>query len=361
MAKIRQEQIDFTGLSFDDYATKNELSSASGTLDTKITTLSGNFSNYATNSSLNSASGTLDSKINTVSGYLDGKIPTNIPSNLDDLNDVNTSTVASGNYLAYNGANWVPTTPAGGVTDHGLLTGLDDDDHSYIYYNKTIVNTMSGYLKDYTDTSTSTLSGYLASKINISGGLGGVTITTPASGQVLTYNGSIWVNQNAPTGGSSTPWSSGVCLISVTDSFQWAEGNVTLDFAGDNRIIDSGIYNHSRTTNADRITVLASGYYEIYGSLALQYKWNSSDGSNTRYYIGLIKNGTTTFLTGTKRSYKFYKPHTQWQTIVFPGYIINLSVNDYIQVYKNEPDGGTTWPIDFSEDQSWIRIKYLGT
>lgn len=37
---------------------------------------------------------------------------------------------ASGDVLAWNGAAWAPATPSAGVTDHGALTGLSDDDHS---------------------------------------------------------------------------------------------------------------------------------------------------------------------------------------------------------------------------------------
>lgn len=36
----------------------------------------------------------------------------------------------SGDVLAWNGSAWAPATPAAGVTDHGALTGLSDDDHS---------------------------------------------------------------------------------------------------------------------------------------------------------------------------------------------------------------------------------------
>lgn len=36
----------------------------------------------------------------------------------------------SGQVLAWNGSAWAPATPSAGVTDHGALTGLGDDDHS---------------------------------------------------------------------------------------------------------------------------------------------------------------------------------------------------------------------------------------
>ncbi len=36
---------------------------------------------------------------------------------------------APGNTLIWNGSVWAPATPPSGVTDHGALTGLGDDDH----------------------------------------------------------------------------------------------------------------------------------------------------------------------------------------------------------------------------------------
>lgn len=36
----------------------------------------------------------------------------------------------SGQVLAWNGSAWAPATPSSGVTDHGALSGLGDDDHS---------------------------------------------------------------------------------------------------------------------------------------------------------------------------------------------------------------------------------------
>ena len=53
---------------------------------------------------------------------------------LDDLSDVVTGGAADGEVLRFNGTNWAPgmvTSGGGGegVTDHGALTGLGDDDH----------------------------------------------------------------------------------------------------------------------------------------------------------------------------------------------------------------------------------------
>lgn len=49
---------------------------------------------------------------------------------LDGLADVSAPSPTSGQVLAWNGTLWVPTTGGGGgVSDHGALTGLADDDH----------------------------------------------------------------------------------------------------------------------------------------------------------------------------------------------------------------------------------------
>lgn len=44
--------------------------------------------------------------------------------------DLSQGGATSGQVLAWNGSAWVATTPAAGVTDHGALTGLGDDDHA---------------------------------------------------------------------------------------------------------------------------------------------------------------------------------------------------------------------------------------
>lgn len=57
-------------------------------------------------------------------------------SALNDLTDVVITTPSSGQVVSYNGTDWVNSTPSSGVTDHGLLSGLSDDDHPQ-YYNQT--------------------------------------------------------------------------------------------------------------------------------------------------------------------------------------------------------------------------------
>lgn len=79
--------------------------------------------------------------------------PSVVSTALNDLSDVATAGAVNGDVLAYqSGSNsWIPATVStgGGVTDHGLLTGLADDDHPQYhndargdtrYYTKTQMN-----------------------------------------------------------------------------------------------------------------------------------------------------------------------------------------------------------------------------
>lgn len=117
--------------------------------------------------------------------------------------------------------------PSGGVTDHGALTGLADDDHTQYhndargdarYYTKAqtdsaidadVATHASSAAHDgryYTESETDSL---LAGKANTSHGshptnvndLGDVTVSSPTNGQVLKYNGSAWVNGTDVSGG----------------------------------------------------------------------------------------------------------------------------------------------------------------
>lgn len=99
---------------------------------------------------------------------------------IDELSDVIITAPVLDQVLQYNGSNWVNATFVAGVTDHGGLTGLSDDDHTQ-YHTDSRADTWFGTK-------------------NIEA-LSNVTITTPSSGQVLQYNGSIWVNA---TPGSET-------------------------------------------------------------------------------------------------------------------------------------------------------------
>lgn len=54
-------------------------------------------------------------------------------ANLNDLTDVTISTPSTNQVLLFNGSVWVNGTITSGVTDHGDLTGLGDNDHPQYY------------------------------------------------------------------------------------------------------------------------------------------------------------------------------------------------------------------------------------
>lgn len=95
---------------------------------------------------------------------LDGKAGSSHVHALDDLSDVNVSGATDGQALVLQGGQWGAATLTGeggsGVTDHGALTGLSDDDHpQYLnnargdvrYYTKSEVDSSLSGKVDTTD------------------------------------------------------------------------------------------------------------------------------------------------------------------------------------------------------------------
>lgn len=74
--------------------------------------------------------------INTHDRARDASAGVTVPAlqaqNLGDLGDVSTSGVTNGQVIAYNSTSglWEAGDAVGGVSDHGSLTGLSDDDHT---------------------------------------------------------------------------------------------------------------------------------------------------------------------------------------------------------------------------------------
>ena len=140
---------------------------------------------------------------------------------IDALSDVDTTTSApvAGNVLKWNGTNWVPGTDAtsgAGGSDADTLDGLD----STYYLNYNNLNnkpTISSTFVSLTDTPANfTGAANRFVKVNsagtglefVSAGASGatelnelsdVTISSPAQGDVLYYDGSGWAKQNGPT------------------------------------------------------------------------------------------------------------------------------------------------------------------
>jgi hypothetical protein len=196
----------------------------------------------------------------------------NLPTSaLSGLSDTQITSPSNGQGLAWDGSKWVASSfptggGGGGVTDHGALTGLGDDDHPQ--YVLTSINTNLSSLVFNIQTSASNLSSvvgnHLASAvhwdlatlnsnyINASGdsatanfffsnlsatnfsattylnlpasalsGLSDTQITSPSNGQGLAWDGSKWVASSFPTGGGGGGGAtalSGLTDVSVTST-----------------------------------------------------------------------------------------------------------------------------------------------
>lgn len=65
---------------------------------------------------------------------------------LNDLTDVTISTPSTNQVLLYNGSIWVNGTITSGVTDHGDLTGLSDNDHPQYYLASNVSTDAQNFL-----------------------------------------------------------------------------------------------------------------------------------------------------------------------------------------------------------------------
>jgi hypothetical protein len=133
----------------------------------------------------------------TVDGYqasafaLSGHVHT-----LAQLTDVSPGTPTNGQVLTYNfsSGQWQSQSPAtGGVSDHGSLTGLGDDDHTQ-YQLRSEKNTTNGYAGL---DSSGLLSPSRIPSFSI-GNLSDVSPTTPTNNQILAYHSASgqWRNQS---------------------------------------------------------------------------------------------------------------------------------------------------------------------
>jgi hypothetical protein len=77
---------------------------------------------------------------------------------INNLSDVDTSGLSTNDLLQYNGSNWVPIDPVTvGVTDHGSLTGLTDDDHAQYIIDDPSNNTRNIIASSTNDTTSLTI------------------------------------------------------------------------------------------------------------------------------------------------------------------------------------------------------------
>ena len=125
-----------------------------------------------------------------------------------DLSDVTITSAASGEVLKYNGTAWVdasvdyteltntPTNVSSFANDANYVASGDNvsvltNDANYVASgdNVSVLTNDAGYLTDITSENL--------------GDLSDVTVTTPSNGQVLSYNGTNWVNSASSAGSLS--------------------------------------------------------------------------------------------------------------------------------------------------------------
>ena len=118
-------------------------------------------------------------------------------SNIDELSNVNTAGVSTGDVLKYDGTTWVAGTDNAGAGGSGIaLTDLSVTSNAASGNGSLTYNSTNGV---FTFTPADTGS---AGATDLDG-LSDVTITTPSTGQVLKYNGTTWINDVDATGGGS--------------------------------------------------------------------------------------------------------------------------------------------------------------
>lgn len=120
---------------------------------------------------------------------------------LNDLNDVDTTGVISGQFLKYNGTSWVADSVP-------TINALDD------IGDVAIVGATTGQVLKYNGTVWTNDTDNAGTTINSLDDVGDVTITSIASGQFLKWSGSAWVNDTIDLGTDTT----GNYVVSVNGS-----------------------------------------------------------------------------------------------------------------------------------------------
>lgn len=198
----------------------------------------------------------------------------------------------SGQVLSFDGSSlvWVPAASGGGVSDHGALTGLGDDDHpQYLntargdarYYTQTQVNTALSSKADttdprFTDERTPSDGSITPDKLSSN---------PPASGNVLTYNGTNfeWISASSGvTNLSTTRTGSTVTVLSDTGTDATIAAadttNAGIMSAADKTKLD-GIAAGAEANDGANVGTAGVGVYKQKSGSTLQFK-NINAGSN---------------------------------------------------------------------------------
>lgn len=232
--------------------------------------------------------------------------PGGVPTTLNDLSDVSTTGAVDGQSLVYQGASWIPATitSGGGVTDHGALTGLADDDHpQYLnnargdarYYTQSQVNTSLSGKVDTTDarlTDTRVPTDDTVSTIKLQSD--SVTepklaiSNTPTTGQILSWNGTTLAWANSGGGG-------GMTAVARTTGYTAASGDFVIgDASGAGFTVTMPTATNGATLSVKKVdssvngilVVPQSGQIDDQASIVINSQWQSQDffSDGTKWY-----------------------------------------------------------------------------
>lgn len=283
-------------------------------------------------STVHKADGTLKDNVVSESALASAvQTKLNASSSLDGLSDVATTGASDGQSLVYQNGSWIPAmvTTGGGVTDHGALTGLTDDDHSQYhndargdarYYTQAQINTsLSGKVDTsdsrLTDTRTPTDNTVSTAKIQNDA----VTepklavSNAPTSGYVLSWNGTAlaWVASatgDPSVGGDLSGTASNAQIVSgavgatelatnAVTTVKITDANVTTAKIADSAITDAKV-SASAAIAQSKIANLTT---DLAGKAATSHAHSGSDitsGTIPTARLGSGTASTTTFLRG---------------------------------------------------------------
>lgn len=198
---------------------------------------------------------------------------------INDLGDVFLSTPTNGQFLKYDGTNWVNSDLPSNVMLEGENVSLLNNDAGYMK-SSTYDTNSDNIVDDSEKLNGKVFSDYLLND------LGDTNITTPADGEVLKYDGTLgkWING---IGGSSFDYKASFSQYSNSD----LTASET-SFLSDEILIDTGVLptiSHIYLLSSDTDTDTSTVYYELYqGTLtgyetALKGYWKLEETSGTRY------------------------------------------------------------------------------
>lgn len=229
-------------------------------------------------------------------------LSTFIGSNIQfsSLGGVSITSPSSGQYLTFNGTNWVNSTLSTSTWDTAynrslVSAGVSGTTTKTLTLTKQDGSTLTASWSDLNTDAVTSVFGRTGAVVATEGDynldqLGDVTITSPSNGQVLSYNGTAWVNSSSAGGGITS-------LNGLTASTQtFATGTSGTDFA-----ISSTTSTHTfnlPTASATNRGALSSADWTTFNSKQDAITLTTTGSSGSATLVGATLNVPTYTLAG---------------------------------------------------------------